>query len=168
MFETLFLNIYRWFGDANGNLFKCMDAIKYGEESGEFVPSFFPTIGCTAAVVSFLVAFAFYIWPLNHPRFKAWWAWLIMLATNAVLNFGLAFAFIDHRLNSLANDNENEAILQNITSSENIGSVKELIQGGEKMAMAWDNVWVSVIFFIIASLILNWFSVNCRYSPLRK
>jgi len=121
----------------------------------------FPSIGVTAAIISIIVAVAFYIWPIDHPRFKAWWAWLIMLAINAVANFGLAFAFIHHRIGVIK---MNPDALELFTDDE----AELSISSTQWIDLALSNLCVSIIFFIVASLIFNWFSTSCRFSPFRK
>lgn len=167
--NEFFISIYSWFCDSSQYLFKIMNDI-WGEEEQLLLSSSFPTIGVTTAVISFLVAVAFYIWPINHPRFKAWWAWLIMLFVNAAINFGLAFAFIHHRIGVIE---ENQNIMDSIEETETFRDIVSdegilTIPSPNWFDFAFSNLCVSIIFFIIASLIFNWFSINCRFSPFRK
>lgn len=157
--NEFFSSIYSWFCSRDLDVFKAMNAI-YSDED-ELLSGSFPAIGITALVISVLIAVAFYIWPINHPRFKAWWSWLIMLAINAAINFGLAFAFIQHRIGDI-NENSQEAI-EVLTDDETLS-----IPFAQWMDFALSNLCVSVMFFIAASLVLMWFSTNCRYSPFRK
>jgi len=155
--NEFFTNIYSWFCDKSQDVFKIMDVITNDDED-VLLSSAFPTIGFTVVAISLLIALAFYIWPLNHPRFKAWWAWLITLAANAAINFGLAFAFINHRINDIKklgwDDLDNVDVTLSLPSSQWID-------------FAWANLCVSIIFFVVAGLLLNWFSTNCRFSPFR-
>lgn len=161
--NEFFSSIYSWFCDSSMTVFKIMDTIWSGDEE-LLLSSSFPTIGIIAAVISFLVAFAFYIWPINHPRFKAWWAWLLMLIVDAAINFGLTFAFIQHRISDIEKIGEDALDnLPDVTDEETLS-----IPFGQWFDLAMSNVCVSVLFFILASLILNWFSTNCRFSPFRK
>lgn len=156
--NQFFTSIYSWFCNSSQTVFKIMSAI--WDDDGELLlSSLFPTIGITATCISLAVAFAFYIWPINHPRFKAWWAWLIMLMINAIINFGLAFAFIHHRIKDIA---KSEEALEVFTDKETL-----TIPFSQWMDFALSNICISVIFFVVASLILNWFSTNCRFSPFR-
>lgn len=156
--NDFFSSIYSWFCDSALTVFKIMNAIMDDEEL--LLSSSFPAIGITTAVISVVVAVAFYIWPIDHPRFKAWWAWLIMLLTNAAINFGLTFAFIHHRIGDI---NMSGEALEVLTDEENLS-----IPFGQWMDLALSNLCVSIMFFCVASLILNWFSTNCRFSPFRK
>ena len=157
--NEFFFSIYSWFCDSSLTVFKIMNAI-WGDDEELLLSSSFPSIGITAAVISVVVAIAFYIWPINHPRFKAWWAWLIMLLTNAAINFGLTFAFIHHRIGDIE---KSEEALEMFTDEETLS-----LPFAQWMDLALSNLCVSIMFFIVASLIFNWFSTNCRFSPFRK
>lgn len=157
--NEFFTSIYSWFCDSSMTVFKIMDAV-WGDDEELLLSSSFPTIGITAAIISIVVAVAFYIWPINHPRFKAWWAWLIMLLTNALVNFGLAYAFIQHRISDIEKSGD---ALELFTDEETLS-----IPFGQWFDLALSNACVSIMFFIVASLIFNWFSTNCRFSPFRK
>lgn len=157
--DVFFASIYDWFCDSSMTVYKIMDTIS-NDNGDTLLSSSFPTMGITTFIISFIIAFAFYIWPINHPRFKAWWAWLIMLATNAIINLGLAFAFINHRLSEI---HKSEDAISNFTDEETL-----FIPFAQWLDLARSNVFVSIIFFIIVSLMLNWFSTTCRYSPFRK
>lgn len=156
--NEFFISIYSWFCDSSLDVFKIMNDI-WGDVD-LLLSSSFPTMGITAIVISFIVAVAFYIWPINHPRFKAWWSWLIMLLVNAIINFGLTFAFIHHRIGDIE---KSEEALEMFTDEETL-----MIPNAQWFDMAFANLCVSIIFFIVASLIFNWFSINCRFSPFRK
>ncbi|MDE6272026.1 MAG: hypothetical protein K2M31_03360 [Muribaculaceae bacterium] len=127
---------------------------------GEMLSSMMPTIGWTALIISVLMAVAFYIWPINHPRFKAWWAWMIMIAINAAINFGLTFAFLSNRIASIKN---NTIIFDEFADTNGNFSIAMINQ----ISLATANACVSILFFCGASLILTWFSSNCKYSPFR-
>lgn len=156
--NDFFTSIYSWFCDSSLIVFKIMGAVWVDDE--EVLSSSFPLIGFTAAVISIIAAIAFYIWPINHPRFKAWWAWLIMLLGSAVINFGLAFAFINHRILVIEQDAE---ALELFTEDATL-----FVPTWQWSVLALSNACVSAMFFIMASLIFNWFSSNCRFSPFRK
>lgn len=157
--NEFFTSIYSWFCDSSMTVFKIMGAV-WGDDEELLLSSSFPTIGITAAIISIVVAVAFYIWPINHPRFKAWWAWLFMLLTNVLVNFGLACGFVQYRISDIE---KSEDALELFTDEETLS-----IPFGQWLDMALSNACVSIMFFIVASLIFNWFSTNCRFSPFRK
>lgn len=156
--DQFFSSIYSWFCDSSETVFKIMGNI-LDDNGDNLLSSSFPIIGITTVIISFIVAFAFYIWPINHPRFKAWWSWLIMLSLNSAINFGLAFAYIHHKLSDI---NKNQDIIDIFTDDATLS-----IPSGQRFDFALSNVCVSILFFIVASLILNWFSTTCRFSPFR-
>lgn len=158
--DQFFQSIYSWFCNSSQTVFKIMQNI-VNDDGDLLLSSMFPTIGITTAIITLLVAFAFYIWPINHPRFKAWWAWLIMLFINAAINFGLGFAFINHRIKDIHNEKTGDAI-EIFTEYETLS-----LPVAQWMDFSLADLCVSIMFFIIASLILNWFSTNCRFSPFR-
>lgn len=166
--NDFFASIYGWICDSSSLVFKAMNVI-LGEDDELLFSGSFSTMGITAAAISLLVAVAFYIWPINHPRFKAWWSWLIMLVVNAGVNFGLTFAFISHRIaeingNGDASEASEEAIAELTDENQNVLS----IPFSQWLDLAWSNVFMSVMFFILASLIFTWYDGNCKYSPIRK
>lgn len=154
-----FIFIYSWFCDSSLTVFKIMDAI-WDSDGDMLMSSSFTTMGMTTAVISILIAVAFYIWPINHPRFKAWWAWLIMLLINILINFGLGFVFLHHRLLDIQYSEED--ILDSLDLEEPL-----TLSLGEWLDLAFSNAGVSILFFVFASLCLTWFSTNCRFSPFR-
>lgn len=161
--ENFFNAIYSLLCDSSLGIYKIMESIldEYGD--GTLLSSYLPLVGTTTIFVSLIIAFAFYIWPINHPRFKAWWAWLVMLFTNLIINFGMAFAFISWRISSIErSDDLNNIVLEIIKKDELTFTFYEQLQ------FAMSNVWFGAICFVVACLILNWFSTNCKFSPFRK
>lgn len=167
---NIFYSIYNWFIDVNSPIFTIMNNHVSGDdETVTLLSSSLPTIGITAAIISFVVAFAYYIWPINHPRFKSWWSWLIMLVINAAINFGLAFAFLSHRISDVMMNNE---VMENLSDTDTMGGFIEdnviVFPVSGWIDFALSNACVSSVFFICASLILMWFRTNCRFSPFRR
>lgn len=162
--ENFFNAIYSLLCDPSLGIYKIMESILDVYRDETLLSSYLPLVGTTTMFVSFIIAFAFYIWPINHPRFKAWWAWLVMLFTNLIINFGMAFAFISWRISSIKGGSDD---LNNIVS-EIIKKEELTFPFYEQLQFAMSNVWFGAICFVVASLILNWFSTNCKFSPFRK
>lgn len=162
--NEFFASIYSWFY-SNQLIETIMD--EFTEDGTIILSSDFVPLGITTAVISFLIAVAFYIWPINHPRFKAWWAWLIMLVTNAVINFGLAFAFLSYRIGVIEDNSELLEQVEDQCGDSCVTDETLSVAFGNMLDLAFANVCASVMFFIIASLILTWFSTSAKYSPFR-
>ena len=124
-------------------------------------PNQFNTLGLYMVVLTFVMVFIFY-YIINHPRFNRWWSWLIMLLTNAGLNFLYAWLitlsdlsnnFISDDLIYVRDVSTNEIITQKIVESNCIyfGITNALIAGA---------------FFIIFSFVLRWWSRNCSTCPI--
>ena len=135
----------------------------------------FAWIGIVAIVISFLIAYAFYIWPIDHPRFKAWWAWLIMLLLNGTICFFEAIGFASARVSAidstLSIDEEDlwEGLLNSSLPEETSNTMlADSLSISQYIDFAFANVFWACAAFILASLIFNWFSVNCKFSPFRK
>lgn len=164
--ENFFNAIYSVFCDTSLGVYQMMESIvdAYGDT---LLSSYLPLVGITTILISFAVAIAFYIWPINHPRFKAWWAWLIMLFVNLLVNFGLTFAMIKMRISSIIGE-ENADLIDTVL--EKIPGDKENLDFSfyEQLQFVMSNVLFSAICFVFASLIFNWFSTNCKFSPFRK
>lgn len=160
--NDFFQQIYSWFMNTGLDAFKIMCPFFSEDEDGLIMSGAFGGVGLTCAAISIALAVAFYIWPINHPRFKSWWSWLIMLLVNAAINFGLAFAFLNHRINDIQKQ-DNEVL--DMFAGEEATEITLSSSGWMDFAMA--NVGVSVLFFLFASLILTWFSSNARLSPFR-
>lgn len=167
--NDFFLTIYSWFCNEDLLSFKIMEVFGESEEGLPLISGNFGAIGLTALVISLLVAFAYYIWPINHPRFKSWWSWLIMLAANALINFGLTFAFISFRIKEVEG---NQELMEWIPESDYSQLLNENnvidIPFSDQLEFALSNVVICALFFIIASLIFTWYRGNCQYSPFRK
>lgn len=163
--DTFFLEIYSAFCDEDNPLFEVMHTLA-NSDGEEMLASAFVPLGISTIVVSFLVAFAFYIWPLAHPRFKAWWAWLITLGVNGVISYLLAIILGHYRVAEIENDND----LMGCVNGDKVTIVGDVmdIPSGEWFDFAFANVWFGVVIFLIASLVLTWFSTTCKYSPFKK
>lgn len=163
--SLFFEQIYSWFMDLPQGVSEVLYEITTTNEEEILLTSAYPTIGVTILVISVIIAFAFYIWPGNHPRFKAWWAWLLTMVVNACINFGVALAYLNHRVDSI---NADETLLQEMKGSVAYsGNIIELDTSGF-IDFGVVSVCVSVLCFCFGSLLLNWFSSTCRFSPFRK
>lgn len=151
-FET----IYRWFVSLFGadmadflSGYVCPTDIFDGGFDGKngFVMYGFIAMGIALALV------ILYYYVIDHPSFNRWWSWGIMLLTVGFANMFIGATMTLTDLNA-----------GNIGDCLRYGS-----NGGVDPLTCWmfglANFIVSVIFFIIFSLALKWWSRNANYSP---
>lgn len=100
-----------------------------------------------------LVIMLIYYYVINHPRFNRWWSWLLVLVLVGTINLfvgtGMTLGDLD---------------------AGNIGDC--LIAGGNGgiyTSNCWmfglANFFVSSVFFIVFSIVLKWWSTNCKRTP---
>ena len=161
---NFFETIYYWFTG-----FCCTEEVEFS--MGEILDDFsdkvlatngYLTLGITTLVVSFLLCFAFYIWPLDHPRFKAWWSWLTIAVTNSFLGFLIGLIYAKARIDGFDN-----ATIDAITSYMGFNEPVEFYSS-DYASVGLANIFVSLLFFIVFSLCLTWFGKSTKYSPFRK
>ncbi len=120
----------------------------------------YPGLFLATAIISLVVAFAFYIWPIDHPRFKSWWSWLLMLAANCSLCLLVGWQIAHARM---------KLALRLPESWETLTGKTEGVTAYDFdcLGMGLSNMMVGILLFVLFSLILNIFSTNAKYSPLR-
>lgn len=161
-FEDLYFAFCPVNQDQSMNILDVMGIIETDQEV--LLSSALPAMGWTTIIISVILAVAFYIWPINHPRFKSWWSWLIMLGADIVINFILTFFFIKSRVDEINDYPDGEALDELGVSA---GDYLE-VATRQCLDLAFANIVVAIIFFCAASLCLTWFSSNAKYSPIRK
>ena len=161
---NFFETIYSWFTS-----FCCTEKVEYA--MGEILDGFdetvlatdgYLTLGITTLDVSFLLCFAFYIWPLDHPRFKAWWAWLVTAASNSFLAFLIGLIYARVRFNNF-DDPALETLTYDLELDDTVW-----FRFTDYVSVGLANIFVALLFFIAFSLVLNWFGKATKYSPFRK
>ena len=163
MFETIYSWLHSFYNDTMWNPIR---EIISEEDELLFADSLF-IVGIITIIVSFMIAFAYYVWPLNHPRFNAWKSWLLMFVVAAVINFGVGIGCGYSRVQSV-NDNEEACslILENEDDEES--DLTEAIGFGDYLGFGLSNIFVGSIFFVICCVPLTTFyKGNARFSPFR-
>jgi len=150
--------IYDWFSGFHSDpIAKALEVFS-DPDTGEVVwTSQYGTLLLVTAVISLIVAFAFYIWPIDHPRFKSWWSWLIMLFVNSGLCLLAGWQIARIRM-KLALDHEESWEWLNASSERSF----------DCFGMGLSNMMVGVLVFCLFSLVLTFFSTNAKYSPFQK
>lgn len=144
MFET----IYRWFISLFGtNLAEHLSG--WDEAAGDYSKTnLFTIIGIITLSVAIVVCVIYY-YVLNHPRQNRWWKWLLFwLLPVAVFGFIVAFA-------TTVSD----------VLSDNVSSNIADIRGLDCLGFGFANLIIASLFFIICSVIIKWWSSNCKNSP---
>jgi len=171
--NVFFKSLYEVF--YSGRFLDILGELVSEEDETVLFTANFAWIGMVAIVISFLLAFAFYIWPIDHPRFKSWWSWLIMFIVNGILCFFEAIGFACIRVSeidsTLSVDEEElwEGLLNSsLPYATSDTMLADSLSVSQYFDFALQNAMWACVAFIIVSLIFNWFSVNCKNSPFRK
>jgi hypothetical protein len=151
-FET----IYRWFASFFGG-----DMADYlsgyicpSEESegGYLGYNQYNTYGPFALVIALAVMLIYY-YGINHPRFNTWRSWLVMLFLVGVSNFVIAVGM-------LWNEWYTVGTAECLIAGGNGG-----IDGNTCLSFGMAHSIISILFFIIFSIGLKWWSTNCKRTP---
>lgn len=160
---AFFETIYSWFHSFyNDTMWDTVREIINDNDDLLFADSLF-IIGIITLIVSGLVAFAYYVWPINHPRFNAWKSWILMLIVAALLNFGIGIGCGYSRVQSV---NESDEACELILEDEESDLTDE-ITFSDYLGYGLSNIFVGSIFFIICCIPLTFYNGNARFSPFR-
>ena len=105
----------------------------------------YSTIGIMTVIVSFFFFFLFY-YIINKPSFSKWKHWVLFL----LINFGFCFLL-------------GYVIPQNFFDSFFQGKI--MIPSEVYFGFAFWNGVLGVLFYIIFSFSLRWWSTNCKGTP---
>ena len=149
---NFFGSIYCWFENFFG--IELADYL-WGYSSPYSETNSFIGIGLWTLAISAAVVVLFY-YVIDHPRFNTWWAWLIVLVTNAALNLalGVSWVWADYVGGKMVKEGEipNEEIALNIWPSD-------------LWAFGVSNMFISVLFFLVLTFLLKEKSKNCSSTP---
>lgn len=160
---AFFETIYSWFHSFyNDTMWDTVKEIINDNDDLLFADSLF-IVGIITLIVSGLVAFAYYVWPINHPRFNAWKSWILMLIVAALLNFGIGIGCGYSRVQSV---NESDEACELILEDEESDLTDE-ITFSDYLGYGLSNIFVGSIFFIICCIPLTFYNGNARFSPFR-
>lgn len=123
----------------------------------------FNSIGVNTILISLLFVIAYYYIPIyffNHPRTNRWWNWLIILVVSGLVNFFYASITIkNHFLDGRIGD------CLMYTRDEAGEIVSQLIYKSDCWMFGLVNFIISILVFIIGTLLFKHWSTNCKYSP---
>lgn len=162
---SFFETIYSWFHSFyNDTLWNAVREIVNEEDSLLFADSLY-VVGIITLILSFLTAFAYYVWPINHPRFNAWKSWVLMLVIAACVNFMVGIGCAYSRVLSV---NSNEEACEFIIGENYEGqALEEEIRIEDYIGFGLSNIFVGSIFFIACCIPLTFRHGNARLSPFR-
>lgn len=160
---AFFETVYSWFHSFyNDNLWDTVRVIINDDDELLFADSLF-IIGIITFIVSGLVAFAYYVWPINHPRFNAWKSWLLMFVIAGVINFGVGVGLGYERVQKI---NENEEACELILGDDEV-ELTNKIYVSDYIGFGLSNILVGSIFFVVCCIPLTCYNGNARFSPFR-
>ena len=109
--------------------------------------------------ISFVVVM-FYYYILNHPRFCKWWSWLITLGVNSLIALFVGYGVV---VNKYVNGYIHDSLMFQRDEDGNILAV--LIGDGHCWGFGVANIFVAMIFFVVLSFLLKWWSGNAKHVP---
>lgn len=158
--------IYEWFDFCvkhPENQMNVFDPIK--EEGTVYLSSGWGWLLLVAAIISLVVAIVYYL-VIDHPRFKSWWSWLIMLAVNFGLCLFAGWLQTKSRVGSFFEIKDEDIKFQQLAEQLKM-PLDATASSFNCLGMGLANAFVSIILFTLFSCVLMWFSRNAKYSPLR-
>lgn len=123
----------------------------------------FNTIGIITISISLLFVLAYYYLPLllfDHPRSNRWWNWVIILFVSSTINFFIASIWIK---NDFLDGNIGDCLMY--TRDEGGEIISQLIYKSDCWMFGLTNFIISIMVFVLGSLIFKWWSTNCKHSP---
>ena len=159
----MFNTIYGWFSSLYG-----VDLDDYligftrmvnAEGDPVWEANHYVMFGFIALGIALFIAITYY-YIINSALFNKIWSWLTMLLITGLVNLFIGAGVLISRLNSGEIDRCLDEIAQDGT---------EIYLNSVTIADCWmfglANLFVSVAFFIIISLIIKWGSSICKRSP---
>lgn len=149
---NFFGSIYCWFEDFFG--IPLADYL-WGVSSSVSTNNQYIGIGLWMLAISLIVAVIYY-YVIDKPRFATWWGWGIFLGVNAVINFFVGWQLVlkDYYDGLMVQKNP----ATNVTMPLNISESDILCFGVANMI-------ISLMAFFVISMIIKWWSNNCKHAP---
>lgn len=157
------LGLWHLVGDANFcEYFKGGFELEQESDETVYAPCLYVFIGIVTMIVSLLSTIAYYYWPINHPRFIKWWSWLIMAVGNGILCFITGAGYASYKIKHIS-----EEIIDAFRNESELSADFEGFADGCYWGFGLENFFISILFFALFSLLLNWGSSNAKYSPFK-
>ena len=122
-------------------------------------PNLYNCIGLATLIISLVIVVVFY-YIINHPRYCKWWSWLITLGVNSIIALFVGYGIVKTKyINGYIHD----SLMYQRDADGNILSV--LIGDANCWSFGIANVFVAVMFFIVFTFTLKWWSRNAKHVP---
>lgn len=122
-------------------------------------PNLYNLIGLITLSISLIIVVMFY-YIINHPRYCKWWSWLITLGVNSLIALFVGYGIV---ITKYINGYIHDSLMYQRDANENILSV--LIGETNCWGFGIANAFVAMIFFIVLTFTLKWWSTSAKYVP---
>lgn len=122
-------------------------------------PNLYNHIGLIAIAISLLLVILFY-YIFNHPRFCKWWSWLLTMGIDAVIGLFVGYAIVASKY---VNGFIPQDLMCEFDADGNITAY--LIGSSHCWGFGIANMIVSILFFIVCTFLLKWWSSNAKHVP---
>lgn len=149
---NFFGSIYCWFEDFFG--IPLADYL-WGVSSSVSTNNQYIGIGLWMLAISVIVAVIYY-YVIDKPRLATWWGWSIFLGVNAVINFFVGWQLV------LEDKHEQKMVQINPVTNVNMDLN---ISESDILCFGVANMFISLMAFFVISMIIKWWSNNCKHAP---
>ncbi len=157
--ENLLGTIYDWFQSFYGQE---LSYYLWGYDPGTQAytnPNIYNLVGLITLGISFVIVMLYY-YIFNHPRYCKWWSWLITLGINSTIALFVGYGIV---ANKYVNGYIHDSLMFQRDVDGNILAV--LIGYGNCWGFGIANIFVAMMFFIVLSFLLKWWSSQAKHVP---
>lgn len=156
--ENLLGNIYCWFQSLYGQDLSYF-LWGYDPAAGVYSTNLYNLIGIVTIVITLVIVLAYY-YILNHPRYCKWWSWLLTMLLNAAIALFVGYGIV---ISKYHNGFIPESLMCQKDADGNI--VSYLIGESNCWGFGIANLFVSIMFFVLLSLMLKNWSSSAKHVP---
>lgn len=157
--ENFFGQIYCWFQSFFG---QDLSYYLWGYDPLTMAysnPNMYNLIGLVTLIISIIIVVVYY-YIFAHPRYCRWWSWLITLGINGVIALFVGYGIV---MNKYVNGYIHDSLMYQRDTEGNILSV--LIGESNCWGFGVANAFVSIMFFIVLTFLLKWWSKQAKHVP---
>lgn len=156
--ENLLGKIYCWFQSLYGQDLSLF-LWGYDPVAGVYKTNLYNVIGLVTIVCTILIVVAYY-YILNHPRYCKLWSWFLTMLLNAIFAMFIGYGIV---ISKFKGGFIPESLLYQTDADGNI--VSYLIGQSNCWGFGIANIFVSMIFFVLFSLVCKNWSSSAKYIP---